>query len=36
MDPALMSQVTGEAAIAPIAKEAESLLRAALESLKSG
>lgn len=36
MDPALMSQVTGEEAIAPIAKEAESLLRAALESLKSG
>lgn len=36
MDPALMSQVTGEDAIAPIAEEAESLLRAALEKLQAG
>ncbi len=35
MDPAMMSQVTGEEAIVPIAEEAESLLRAALESLKA-
>lgn len=36
MDPALMSQVTGEADIAPIASEAESLIRAALEKLAAG
>ncbi len=36
MDPALMSQVTGEDSIAPIAEEAESLLRSALEKLQAG
>ena len=36
MDPALMSQVTGEEAIGPIAAEAESLLRAAMEKLAAG
>jgi uncharacterized protein (DUF302 family) len=36
MDPSLMSQVTGQEAIVPIAEEAESLLRAAMESLRAG
>ena len=36
MDPALMAQVTGEAAIAPIASEAEALIRAAMEKLAAG
>jgi hypothetical protein len=36
MDPALMSQVTGEEDIAPIAEEAESLIRAAMEKLAAG
>lgn len=36
MDPALMSQVSGDRAIAPIAEEAESLLRSAMEKLRAG
>jgi uncharacterized protein (DUF302 family) len=36
MDPALMSQVTGDDAIGPIATEAEALLRAAMEKLAAG
>lgn len=36
MDPALMSRVTGEEDIAPIAEEAESLIRAAMEKLAAG
>jgi uncharacterized protein (DUF302 family) len=36
MDPGLMSQVTGEDDIAPIAAEAESLIRAAMEKLAAG
>jgi uncharacterized protein (DUF302 family) len=36
MDPALMSQVTGEDDIVPIAIEAESLIRAAMEKLAAG
>lgn len=36
MDPALMSQVTGEDDIVPIAAEAESLIRAAMEKLAAG
>ncbi len=36
MDPGLMSQVTGEDDIAPIAAEAETLIRAAMEKLAAG
>ncbi len=36
MDPGLMSQVTGEEDIAPIAAEAETLIRAAMEKLAAG
>jgi uncharacterized protein (DUF302 family) len=36
MDPAMMSQVTGEVDIEPIAAEAESLIRAAMAKLAAG